>query len=246
MFWIYKSYKFIKKHKYLIFMKTAFSMSLNKLFTADDDAIDYQSYDVLYLTCYLCNESVFFKKGSDLNNLGVRRSAHFSHYKDTGKNDCYERTESNTTSQYTDSEGKKQSLEKFQNKIQDILNEGITYFEKISNPELEYRIKRGEQLVVEYNIEINEWLTKFYNKRNDIKNIALNLYHNKSSENQCNFFSNIVLYLCLPANENILRKILYYVFLFNKNIFIDNDSDKVFTKVIELINYSGSRCHEVQ
>lgn len=218
-------------------MKNAFSMSLNKIFTADDDLIDYHSYDVLFLTCDVCNESVFFKKRSNLNNLGVRRSAHFSHYKDTGKNDCPERTESNTSSQYTDSEGKKQSLEKFQNKIQDIINEGITYFENISYPELEYHIKRGEQLVFEYNIDINEWLTRFYNKRNDIKNLALNLYYNKSSESQCMFFSNIILYLCLPVNENILRKILHYVFVFNKNIFIDNDLDKVFTKVVELISY---------
>jgi len=218
-------------------MKNAFSMSLNQIFTADHDGLNYQSYDALYLTCEVCKESVFFKKGSDFNKSGMRKAAHFSHYKDSGKNFCPERTESNTSSQYTDSEGKKQSLEKFHNKIQDIINEGITHSENITSPELEYHIKRGEELVLEYNIDINVWLSRFYNNREDIKNLALTLYHNKSSESQCMFFSNIVLYLCLPVNEKILRKILYYVFVFNKNIFIDNDSDEVFTKVVGLISY---------
>ena len=217
-------------------MKNAFSMSLNQIFTADHDGLNYQSYDALYLTCDVCKESVFFKKGSDFNKSGMRKAAHFSHYKDSGKNYCPERTESNTSSQYTDSEGKKQSLEKFHNKIQNIINEGITCSKNITVSELEYHIKRGEELVVKSNIDINLWLRRFYNKRKDIKNLALTLYHNKSSESQCMFFSNIVLYLCLPINENILRKILYYVFVLNKNIFID-DSDEVFIKVVELISY---------
>lgn len=218
-------------------MKNAFSMSLNQIFTANNEVINYQSYDNLYLTCCVCKESVFFKKGSDLNKSGIIKSPHFSHYKDSGKNPCPERTEINTSSPYTDSEGKKQSLEKFHNKIQDIINEGITYSETITYPELEYHIKRGEHLVSEYNIDINLWLSIFYNNREKIQKLALTLYHNKSSESQCTFFSNIVIYLCLPVNKNILIKILYYVFVFNKNIFIDNDSDEVFTKVVELISY---------
>jgi len=217
-------------------MKNAFSMSLNQLFTADYDQINYQSYDVLYLTCEECKESVFFKKGSDLNKSGMRKKPHFSHYKDSGKNPCSERTESNKSSQYTDSEGKKQSLEKFHDKIINIINEGITHSENITFQELEYHIKRGEQLVIEYNIDINVWLSRFYKNRVDIKNLAFTMYHNKLSESQCMFFSNIVIYLCLPINEKILIKIIYYVFLFNKNIFIDNDSDEVFTKVVELIS----------
>jgi hypothetical protein len=218
-------------------MKNAFSMSLNQIFTANNEVINYQSYDNLYLTCCVCKESVFFKKGSDLNKSGIIKSPHFSHYKDSGKNPCPERTEINTSSPYTDSEGKKQSLEKFHKKIQDIINEGITYSEIITYPELEYHIKRGEHLVSEYNIDINLWLSRFDNNKEKIKKLALTLYHNKSSESQCIFFSNIVRYLCVPANEHILKKILYYVFVFNKEIFINNDLDEVFSQVLELISH---------
>jgi len=80
-------------------------------------------------------------------------------------------------------------------------------------------------------------LSRFYKKREHIKNLAFSSYHNKSSESQCRFFSNIVRYLCLPANEHILKKIIYYVFVFNKEIFINNNLDEVFSKVVELISH---------
>jgi len=117
-------------------MKNAFSMSLNRLFTADYYAINYQSYDLLYLTCDVCGESVFFKQGSDFNKPGIKRAAHFSHYKDTGKNNCILRTESNTNLQYIDTEGKKQSLENFHIKIQKIIDGGIIKFKNIKLSEL--------------------------------------------------------------------------------------------------------------
>ncbi|MEG3870278.1 MULTISPECIES: hypothetical protein [unclassified Microcoleus] len=218
-------------------MKNAFSMSLNQTFTANDEVINYQSYVNLFLICDVCKESVFFKKGSDLNKPGIIKAPHFSHYKDSGKNPCPERIEIKTSSKSTDSEGKEQSLEKFHIKIQDIINEGITYSENITYPELEYHIKRGQQFINEYNIDINLWVENFYKNRYEIQKTALSLYHNKSSESQCIFFSNIVLYLCLPINDKILIKLLYYVFVFNKNIFVTNNIDEVFTKVIELISY---------
>lgn len=59
-------------------MKNAFSMSSNRSIKADNDKINYPSYNVLYLTCSVCNEIVFFKKGSDLNNSVMKRAAHFS------------------------------------------------------------------------------------------------------------------------------------------------------------------------
>jgi hypothetical protein len=219
-------------------MKSAFSMSLNRLFLADHYAINYQSYDRLHLTCDECGESVFFKKGSDFNKSGIKKAAHFSHYQDTEKNGCGLRTESYSNLRYIDdSEGKKQSLEKFHEKIQKIINLGIIRFKNIKFSELECYTSIGESLVIKYNINIELWLSRFYKKREHFKNQAFYLYHNKSSERQSRFFSNIVHYLCLPANEHILKKILYYVFVFNKEIFINNNLDEVFSKVIELISH---------
>jgi len=189
------------------------------------------------LTCNVCGEAVFLKQPSDFNKSGRKRAAHFSHYKDTGKNDCCLRTESNTNTRDTDSEGKKQSLVNYQEKFQHIIDEGIVYYQKISYLQLKERTYEGESLVNQYKIDINSWLSQFSNQREHIKNLALSLYNNKSSEIECIVFSNIVNYLCVPASEDILKKILYYVFLFNKEVFINNDFEKVCSKAIKLISY---------
>jgi hypothetical protein len=218
-------------------MESAKSILLNEKFTPDDDRLNYQAYVNLLLTCNVCGEAVFLKQASDFNKSGIKRAAHFSHYKDTGKNDCCLRTESTTNTRDTDSEGKKQSLVNYQEKIQHILDEGIVYYQKISYLQLKERTDEGESLVNQYKIDINSWLSQFYHEREHIKNLALSLYHNKSSEIECIVFSNIVNYLCVPASEDILKKILYYVFLFNKEVFINNDFEKVFSKAIKLISY---------
>ncbi len=222
-------------------MKNAFSMSLNQIFTATNEVINYQSYDNLFLTCCECEESVFFKKGSDLNKSGIIKFPHFSHYKYSGKNPCSKRTDINIYSSYIDydfdSEGKKQSLEKFHIKIQKIIDLGMIKLKNIKLSELECYRSIGENLVIKYNINIELWLNIFYENRENFKKQAFYLYHNKSSERHCRFFSNIVRYLCLPPNEHILKKILYYVFVFNKDIFINNNLDEVFFKVVESISH---------
>ncbi|MEG4345582.1 hypothetical protein QUB70_20240 [Microcoleus sp. A003_D6] len=223
-------------------MEAAKSLLLNEEFTPDDDRLNYQSYVNFLLTCNVCGEAVFLKQGRE-------RASHFSHYKDTGKNDCCLRTESNTNTRDTDSEGKKQSLEKFQKKIQKIIYEGIIKYQKISCSQLDdarhrkillARIDQGKSLVNQFYIDINLWLSRFYDKREPIKKFALSSYHNNSSEIQRLVVSNIVHYLCLPASENILGNLLYYVFfLLNKEVNLNNDFEVVRSKVIELIHYAN-------
>ncbi|MEG5001685.1 hypothetical protein [Microcoleus sp. B4-D4] len=229
-------------------MDNAVSILLNEKFLAVDNRLNYESYKNLLLKCEICEQAVFFKKASDFNKPGIKRIAHFSHYKDIGNIPCSERTESNTTTQETGSEGKKQSLENYQMKIQQIIYEGIVYYQKISNLQLHQRINEGEILVNLYEIDLYSWLCQFSNKREDIKKLALSLYHNKSSEIECRVFSNIVNYLCFPVSADILKKVLYYVFLFNKEIFINNACDEVFSKTIKLISYInlGSEYQQAQ
>jgi hypothetical protein len=229
-------------------MESAKSILLNEEFTPDDDRLNYQSYVNFLLTCNVCGEAVFFKQASDFNKSGIKRAAHFSHFKDTGKNNCCLRTESNTNTQNTDSEGKKQSLEKFQKKIQDIIDEGIINYQKKLYPQFDDarhrkilldRIDQGKSLVTQYKIDINSWLSRFYEKREHIKEFAKSLYHNKLSEIQRLVFSNIVHYLCLPASEDILINILYYVFLLlNKEVALNNDFEEIRSKVIEIISFA--------
>ncbi|MEG4987322.1 hypothetical protein QUB08_16350 [Microcoleus sp. BR0-C5] len=229
-------------------MESATSILLNKKFTPDDDRLNYQAYVNLLLTCNVCGEAVFLKKPRDFNKSGIKRAAHFSHFKDTGKNDCWLRTKSHDSTQNTDSEAKKQSLEKFQKKIQDIIDEGIIKYQKISCSQFDDarhreilldRIEQGKSLVNQYKIDINLWLSRFYKEREHIQKFALSSYQNKSSEIQCQVFSNIVHYLCLPASENILGNILYYVFLLlNKEVNLNNDFEGVRSRVIELIRYA--------
>jgi len=222
-------------------MKKARSMLLNEEFTSDDNRLTYQSYEKLALICNVCGELVFFKQG-------IERVSHFSHYKDTGKNKCRGRTKSHDSTQNTDSEAKKQSLEKFQKKIQDIIDEGIIKYQKVSCSQLDDarhrkilldRIDQAKSLVNQYKIDINLWLSRFYKEREHIQKFALYSSHNKSSEIQRLVFSNIVHYLCLPASENILGNILYYVFyLLNKEVALNNDFEEVRSKVIEIISFS--------
>ena len=223
-------------------MKKALSMLLNEEFTSDDERLTYQSYEKLALICNVCGELVFFKQG-------IERVSHFSHYKDTGKNKCRWRTKSHDSTQNTDSEAKKQSLENFQKKIQDIIDEGIIKYQKISCSQLDDsrhqrrilvdRIDQGKSLVNQFYIDINLWLSRFYDERKHIQKFALSSYHNNSSEIQRLVFSNIVHYLCLPASENILGNILYYVFfLLNKEVNLNNDFEVVRSQVIELIRYA--------
>lgn len=229
-------------------MDNAFSILLNKNFLAVDNRLNYESYKNLLLKCEICEQAVFFKKASDFNKPGIKRIAHFSHYKDIGNIPCSERTKSNTNTQETDSEGKKQSLENYQIKIQQIIHDGIVYYQKISTLQLHQRINEGEILVNLYEIDIYSWLSQFRTKREYIKKLALSLYHNKSSEIEGIVFSNIVNYLCFPVSADILKKVLYYVFLFNKEIFINNACDEVFSKTIKLISYInlGSEYQQAQ
>jgi hypothetical protein len=222
-------------------MKKARSMLLNEEFTSDDDRLTYQSYEKLALICNVCGELVFFKQG-------IERVSHFSHYKDTGKNKCRWRTKSPDSTQNTDSEAKKQSLEKFQKKLQDIIDEGIIKYQKILFYQLDdgrhqrrilvARRDKGKSLVNQYKIDINSWLSRFYEEREHIKEFAKSLYHNKLSEIQRLVFSNIVHYLCLPASEDILINILYYVFFLNKEVVLNNDFEELRSKVIEIISFA--------
>jgi hypothetical protein len=220
-------------------MENAFSILLNEKFTSADDRLNYQSYKNLLLKCELCDQAVFFKKASDFNKPGIKKIAHFSHYKDIDDIPCPERTKSNTNinKQETDSEGKKQSLENYQNKIQDIIDNGIAYYQKISYLQLHECTQEGENLVNQCEIDINIWLDYFCHERKEIKKLALSLYHNKSSKTEVLVFKNIVNYLCFPVSKNILKKILYYVFLFNREMFINNEFDNVCFEAIKLISY---------
>lgn len=232
-------------------MKNAFSILLNEKFSSVDHRLDYLSYKNLLLKCDICHQAVFFKKASNFNKSGIKISAHFSHYKDIDYKDignifCPERTKSNSNTGETDSEGKKQSLESYQKKFQDIINEGIVKYQRISYLQLHQRMIDGEKLVDQYEIDINIWLNEFYQNRKNIKNLALSLYHNKSLEIEVSVFENIVNYLCFPVSRDILKKVLYYVFLFNKEIFINNACDEVFSKTIKLISHINLECEYQQ
>ena len=233
-------------------MKKAISLLSNKEFTSEDNRLTYQLCEKLALICDFCGERVFLKQPSAFEKPGIKRSAHFSHYEDTGRNDCYRRSEKrskkNSCLQSSDSESKEQSLEKFQTKIQKIIDEGIITYQRILCSQLnetkyEYEVlllrrNTGKNLINQYKIDINLWLKQFYKKRKDIQKIAVSCYYNKTANSQPLVVSNIVHYLCLPTSENILENILYYVFfLLNKNIILNKDFEEVYFKVIELIYY---------
>jgi hypothetical protein len=222
-------------------MELAISMFLDEKLTPDDERLNYLSHEELGLICPHpeCRELVFFKPC-----IEGKRVPHFSHFKDTGK-DCDLKTKNNTNTskQDTDSESREQSLEKFQIKFKDILDQAI-----INNPnqtisdinELKNCRLQGISLVNKYKIDIKLWLSLFNQKRESISKLALSLYNNNNelSEIQCRVLANIVDYLCVPASEYILEDTFYYVFyLLNKNVSVNKDYQEVCSKVIELIRY---------
>jgi hypothetical protein len=162
-------------------MELAISMFLAEKITPDDERLNYLSHEELGLICPHpeCRELVFFKPC-----IEGKRVPHFSHFKDTGK-DCDLKTKNNTNTskQDTDSESREQSLEKFQIKFKDILDQAI-----INNPnqtisdinELKNCRLQGISLVNKYKIDIKSWLSLFNQKRESISKLALSLYKNNN------------------------------------------------------------------
>lgn len=222
-------------------MEVAISMFFAEKITATDEKLNYFSHEELGLICPhpKCRELVFHKPC-----IEGKRVPHFSHFKETGKN-CKEERKGNTypNEPSKDSQGREQSLEKFQTTFKDILDQAI-----INNPnqtissinELKDCRLQGLSLVDRHKIDINSWLSWFKKERKLIEEIALSLIknHNELSKIQGRVLTYIVDYLCVPASEYILEDILYYVFyLLNKNVSANNDCQEVCSKVIELILY---------
>ncbi|UNU24344.1 hypothetical protein [Microcoleus vaginatus] len=212
----------------------ALSIFSNEKFKADDDRLNYQSYKELGLICGQCRELVFFKQG-------IERVSHFSHFRDTGK-DCPWRTESHSNTQSSDSFKREQSLQEFQTKFRWIIEQGIIKHQQISESQLREQIKKGQKLVSTYKIDIDSWLRWFNQNREQLGNLAKSLYQSNelvSEENQI-ILLNFVDYLCVPASEDILRDILYYVFgLLDKEISLNKYLEEVCSKVIEIIIFAG-------
>ena len=221
-------------------MEVAISMFLAETITPDDERLNYLSDEELSLLCPHpeCRERVFFKPC-----IEGKRVPHFSHFKDTGKNCKLERKDTHPSEPSNDSQSREQSLEEFQSTFKDILDQAI-----INNPnqtissinELKDCRLQGLSLVDRHKIDIKSWLSWFKEERKIIEEIALSLIknHNELSKIQGRVLTYIVDYLCVPASEYILEDILYYVFyLLNKNLSVNNDSQEVCSKVIELILY---------
>jgi hypothetical protein len=216
----------------------AISIFLDKEFTPDDDTLNYESYKKLGLTCGKCRELIFFKPC-------IERVSHFSHFNETGKG-CEWKTKNNTNTskQDTDSESREQSLEKFQNKFKGIIERAIIQYQKISSSQLlSQQIEEGKRLVAEYNINIEAWLRWFKRKisRKYVKNLAVSLYQNNEllSDENSRVLLNLLDYLCVPASEDVLRYLLYYVVvLLNKEIAVNKDFEEVCSKIIEIISFA--------
>jgi hypothetical protein len=216
-------------------------MFLAEEITATDEKLNYLSHEELGLICPhpKCRELVFHKPC-----IEGKRVPHFSHFKETGKN-CKLEKKGNThpSEPSNDSQGREQSLEKFQTTFKDILDQAI-----INNPnqaissinELKDCRLQGLSLVDRHKIDITSWLSWFKEEREFIEQLASSLIKNNNelSKVQGRVLTYIVDYLCVPASEYILEDILYYVFyLLNKNLSVNNDSQEVCSKVIELILY---------
>ena len=222
-------------------MESAISMFLAETITPDDERLNYLSDEELSLLCPHpeCRERVFFKPC-----IEGKIVPHFSHFKDTGKNCKLERKGNTHPSEPSnDSQSREQSLEKFQAKFKDILDQAI-----INNPNqtisdsnaLKDCRLQGLSLVDRHKIDIRSWLSWFKEERKLIEGIALSLIKNNNelSKIQGRVLTYIVDYLCVPASEYILEDILYYVFyLLDKNVSVNNDFQEVCAKVIELILY---------
>jgi len=110
--------------------------------------------------------SSFLKKGEV-------RSPPFSHFRDLGKN-CHWRKGSDSSTQDTDSENRKQSLGKFQTKFKGFIEGGRIQYQQISYSQIRNQIANGKILVAQYKIEMEAWLRWFNENRNKIENIAQN------------------------------------------------------------------------
>jgi hypothetical protein len=210
----------------------AISIFSNEKFKADDNRLNYDSYEELGLICGQCRELVFFKQGT-------KRISHFSHFRDTGK-DCPWRTESQSNTQSSDSYKREQSLQEFQTKFRGIIKQGIIKYRQISSTQLDTQIAEGKRLVSTYKIDIESWVRWFNLNRTQLGNFAKNLYQSNElvSERNERILLNFLDYLCVPASEYILREILYYVFdLLDKEISLKKYLEEVPSKVIELISY---------
>lgn len=210
----------------------AISIFSNEKFKADDNRLNYDSYEELGLICGQCRELVFFKQGT-------KRISHFSHFRDTGK-DCLWRTESQSNTQSSDSYKREQSLQEFQTKFRGIIKQGIIKYRQISSTQLDTQIAEGKSLVSTYKIDIDSWLRWFNQNRKQLGNLAKNLYQSNElvSERNQRILLNFLDYLCVPASEYILRDILYYVFgLLDKEISLKKYLEEVPSKVIELMTY---------
>ncbi|MEG4345580.1 hypothetical protein QUB70_20230 [Microcoleus sp. A003_D6] len=211
----------------------AISIFSNEEFKADDNRLNYDSYEELGLICGQCRELVFFKQGT-------KRISHFSHFRDTGK-DCPWRTEIHSNTQSSDSYKREQSLQKFQTKFRGIIEEGIIKYRQISSSQLNTQIAEGKSLVSTYKIDIESWLRWFNQNRKQLGNLAKSLYQSNElvSESNQRIILNLIDYLCVPASEYILRDILYYVFgLLDKEISLKKYLEEVCSKVIELMSYA--------
>jgi len=133
---------------------------------ADDERLNYESYKELSLICRECREAIFLKKGEV-------RSPHFSHFRDIGKN-CHWRKGSDSSTQDTDSENRKQSLGKFQTQFKGIIERGIIQYQQISYSQIRNQIANGKILVAQYKIEVEGWLRWFNENRNNVENIEQN------------------------------------------------------------------------
>jgi hypothetical protein len=211
----------------------AISIFSNEKFKADDNRLNYQSYEELGLICGQCRELVFFKQGT-------KRISHFSHFRDTGK-DCPWRTEIHSNTQSSDSCKREQSLQEFQTKFRGIIKQGIIKYRQISSTQLDTQIAEGKSLVSTYKIDIESWLRWFNQNRKQLGNLAKNLYQSNElvSEKNQRIILNFLDYLCVPASEYILKDILYYVFgLLDKEISLKKYLEEVCSKVIELMSYA--------
>jgi hypothetical protein len=151
-------------------MEVAISMFLAEEITATDERLNYLSHEELGLICPhpKCRELVFHKPC-----IEGKRVPHFSHFKETGKN-CKLEKKGNThpSEPSNDSESREQSLEKFQTKFKDILDQAL-----INNPnqtilsinELKDCRLQGLSLVDTHKSDINLWLSCFKEERKIIE-----------------------------------------------------------------------------
>jgi hypothetical protein len=144
----------------------AIAIYSNETFEADDERLNYESYKKLSLICGECREAIFLKKGEV-------RSPHFSHFRDTDKNSHW-RKGSDSSTQDTDSENRKQSLGKFPTKFKGIIERGIIQYQQISYSRIRNQIANGKILVAQYKIEMEVWLRWFNENSNNVENIEPN------------------------------------------------------------------------